>query len=319
MEIHLNSPVLRFKGLPRAEPVVKDNTAIMMYKLCALKYFFRMVLGFTSPDTQPYFAFGKAIHKYREILEVEYLNNLSSPDFKSKEILFDFCHVIALKAAIDTWNKDTNSKVQVGTKWDFLTVERLKKTCNKMKEWWVKEKTIGNIHVIATEQPFTIVLQDEYGNQWIIGGRFDQIIKWNTRLWGRDFKTSSKPDMFFSRSLFPNHQFILYTYSESELHGEQVQGQLIEMIFNDKTKGPEVYNHPVSFTSDQIKNWKVDLFEWLRRIDISRKNDHYPMNENHCNFCEYHGVCKVANENGMMNFLKNNYKHEPWDYTSIRD
>ena len=47
-------------------------------------------------------------------------------------------------------------------------------------------------------------------------GRADQIVKWSGKVWGRDFKTSSKDGAFYQRQLDPNEQFTGYTYAEGK-------------------------------------------------------------------------------------------------------
>src|SRR5215203_2975982 len=56
----------------RYEPKIRDSTSIKSWKTCQRKYFYEIVLGFSSRETPPYFAWGSAYHKFREVLEVAY-------------------------------------------------------------------------------------------------------------------------------------------------------------------------------------------------------------------------------------------------------
>lgn len=303
MEIHKPETVTFMKTFQRNEPIIMDATAIMTYKTCPLKYFYRIVLGMAPKITPPYFAFGTAYHKYREKLEFGIINGLSETQSHT------FAVAEAVKYAMNHFSKGT-----VEAKWSHLTIDLLKKSCNVAFEHWLKERIEGGITVVAFEQPFTLDL-DGY---WF-AGRADQIIKRkNSQVWGRDFKTTSKFTPFYQRGLEPNFQFTGYTWGESKLSHSDVQGQIVEVLVNERQKNniiTKIEPLTTTRTKGQIERWKKDTLLWLSMIDTSRKLDHYPMNEKHCTFCEYHSVCKAPTESGQMSQLRTYFKHQPWDCT----
>src|SRR5258706_12816966 len=159
----------------RYEPKVRDNTSIITAKTCLRKYCLQIVLGFRPKQTAPYCAFGSSYHKFREVLE-----KTSS----MKE---------GLKAAGDYWQKN-GTEPTVGTKYDFMTGKRLLASCMVAFEHWEKERASTQIKVLASEQFFQVTLSD---GVTCIGGRADQILRWNGKIWGRDVKTSSKIGPFY--------------------------------------------------------------------------------------------------------------------------
>lgn len=312
MEVYKDVPRINLLSkYNRHEPTVIDNTALMTYKTCPRKYFLRMVLGFTGKDTEPYFALGSSYHNYREIFEKTWKTEESLP-FQDR---FDYSHVLAVDSAVKKWNIKTGNKEvpAPNTKWDWITLGRLKLSLEVTKNWLNVEKKAGNIIVLVTEQPF--IVQIEPGIYY--GGTADQAVKWNNRLWGRDFKTSSKEANYFKRTLKPSNQFLGYTIAEELLHGSTVDGQLVEVLYNSKSKPPIITPYPNSFNVWEKGIWRKDTVKWMERIAESREKDHYEVSETHCPFCPFHMVCTSTSENAMMATLESKYKVEPWDFQNI--
>lgn len=313
MEIYEGYPKKFMAKLPRHEPVIRDHTAVIHYKKCPRKYFYRIVLGRVPKETPPYFAFGGAYHKFREVLELEYKKLTGG----SVRVFDDVAGLSAcqkgIEAAMQKWNKDGRDPT-VGTRFDFMTGDRLLKSCLVAYKHWEKEKRTGAIIVLATEQAFNIQMPDGSAT----AGRADQIVRWNGRMWGRDFKTSSKDQKYYSRTLDPNDQFTRYTWAEGQLSGEQIQGQIVEVLFNDKKKGPEVYTHIATRSRAQIDRWLVEEAFWNKIMQVAREEDMYPMVEaQECSYCEYHSVCKSSSEHGAMSILENSFNFSPWDCTKV--
>jgi len=292
---------------------------MIVAKECFRKYFFRIVLGFTDKDTPPYFTFGSVYHKFREILELKYME---SPTKDDKEL--DNMILFAIQAALVLAKKLKMTDPMVGTKWEFMTKARLVESCMVAGKHWKREKLMGEIEVLAVEQNFNIEVKDENENPTgiFIGGKADQILRWRGRLWGRDFKTSSQnQEGWYIRSLDPNDQFTRYTWAEAQLNGEHVEGQLIEVMYNAKStkttkKGPKIYPHMATRTEWQLKRWIKEQIFFSKLLDQCREEDIYPMEEKSCVYCIFHSVCKKGSERAMIAKLQAEFKHEPWDCTN---
>lgn len=314
METHKPAIANFMAGFKRHEPVIIDSTAMMAYKTCPRFYFYTMVLGFRPKEDAPYFAFGAAYHKFRESLEREILRGVHEIE------AFNTALSVAVTYATEHLPKQVSD-----TKWDFLTVERLRLSCSEAFKHWLAERINGKIKVVAYEQPFTLQMDD---GTWI-AGRADQIVEWNGAVWGRDFKTSSMTGPWYSRGLEPNDQFTRYTWAESKLHGWnpsdsktqplQVKGQIIEVLHNSKKDGPRIEVYTTQRTQSQLRRWELEHHFWKEMIDKSRDEDMYPMNEKACNFCQFHSVCKAPTESGQMSQLKTYFKVQPWDCTNVPD
>jgi hypothetical protein len=295
----------------RFEPAARDSTAIKACKECWRKYFFSTVLAFRVPKggSPIYFAYGGCYHHFRDILEQEYKKYDNPMDC-------DKCLTPAWKATEKLW---PGNPTPGSNKWDYLTKDYLLLSCVTGFNFWKNEKEKGQFDILATEQSFEVVLP----NGKTSGGRADQIVRWNGRPWGRDFKTTGKTPQWYERSeLDPKDQFYRYTHGESGLLGERIEGQIIEVLFHKKAtktdKGkPFIKSFLVSHTPSQIDRWEKEQVIIERQLDICRNEDIWPACETFCSWCDYHSVCKMGTERGMMAKLEQNWNQRHWDYKNI--
>lgn len=293
----ITPPLVKFMAkYTRHEPVVRDHSSVIRAKECKRKYFYNIVLAFKKKGSSPALHFGSCYHTFREVLE------------KNKD---DEKHLdIAVTAAMEQWKEIGDPPV--GADFDFLTGGRLLKSCLIAYEHWQKEKAQGKVEVIASEQEFIVTLSD--GNTKI-GGRADQIVRWNGKLWGRDFKATSKNSAWYQRLLEPNDQISRYTLGEGLLTGETIQGQLVELLYNTKKEGPKIIPLIATRTPQQIERWEKDQIFYEKILDLCRNEDNYPMEEAGCTYCDYHSVCKQMTEGAMMATLEQHFEQKPWDFT----
>lgn len=277
-------------GLPRSEPFYLDSTAYKTLRICRRKYFYKHVLGRVVPVSynQINLDFGSHYHKFRELLEKEgYRKALD--------------YIMAAKLPF----------VDPKSKYAFLDNHRLAKTCQLAYEDWALEKKQGKIEVIASEQPFTIEIAPDV---WI-GGRADEIIRFNNRLWGRDWKSTSKEKQKFVKTIEISDQADRYIAGEGAMHGQKIQGIMFDVAYNAKTVGPELYTLQATRNDLQIAAWLEEEKLNHRELAVYRENDIWPMDKtSNCDYCDYHKVCKSSNEVTMANILKTEYKFQPWDF-----
>lgn len=316
-EIHQPSKQLFMAKFDRYEPVVIDHTAIITAKKCLRMYFFQIVLGRVPRDEPVVFAWGSAYHKFREVLERAYgIGDEMPKQFDEPKAMEAFQK--AMQAGIEYWQKN-GSEQGPESNFSWMTSARLLRSFAVAFKHWVIEKKRGVIEVIAVEQPFNIELKDGTFR----GGRADQIVRWSGRIWGRDFKTTSKDSAFYQRTLDPNEQFTGYTFCESKLTGgEQVQGQIVELLYNSKPtkkeeRGPEIISLTASRTKWQLDEWEEDHAFWVDIIKMARERDRYPLSEVNCNWCPYHAVCKQGSEASQIYQLETSYKLRPWDHQHL--
>jgi hypothetical protein len=298
---------MKYPSLPRFEPKSYDHSAFKLFKECHRKYLYRIILGRQAPKSkyQVIFDFGKAYHSFREHLELNFQSGKSHEESLA----------LALKVALD-------SPLVAGEgKYEFYNKQRLAQTCLVAFEHWKVEKQRGAIEVIAIEQPFNI----ELGNGKFISGRADQIIRWNGYIWGRDFKTTSKIEQYFTATLDPNDQATRYIYAESKLHigseavknGKFIKGIVFEVIQNTKTTTPKIYNSMITKNKYQLETWEREQLFLHELLDLCIQKDEWAMHESACTFCDYSKVCKAPSESSQENILRNEFQLSPWDHEKV--
>lgn len=300
----------------RYEPLMKGSSAYRLWKTCPRLYFLQVVLGRVPKEQAIVLLWGSAYHHFRYILELKYGVGADAPK-KFDEAKATEAYAEAAMQGLAMFKKEATVQPP-GTKFEFMTPERLLKSFIVAYKHWAKEKQQGRIEVIAIEQVCNIRLADgSYTNM-----RADQIIRWNNKPWGRDFKSTTKDSDFFARSLEPNDQFTRYTLIEGQIVGEPVQGQFVELLYNakptkNKTNGPEIIELTTSRTPIQLAEFEKDNVVTNKQIAISRADDRWPMHEISCPFCPMRGVCTKPTENGMMAHLEMYYDVKPWDNSRV--
>jgi hypothetical protein len=288
--------------LDRYEPENMDHSATKVFKECPRKYFYRIVLGRTAPEGKwaSVFAWGSSIHKFLEL----YYNEETKTS--------------APVEALKIFRSPTNLS------FDFQDKDQLFLAFSLLMKMVDEEKKNGVIQVQAIEQPFILKFPDGIN----IGGRFDQIIKWNGRVWIRDWKTTSKQLQYFKAGLEPNDQAIRYIWAASCLTygvdeegypNKVVDGVLFCAIYLNKTiaskkKGPEITNISSSRNKNQVFRWMKEQMFIHKQMEHCREEDAWPMHEVSCGFCDYRQVCNQPSEASMENMLKTHYVLSPWKH-----
>lgn len=303
METRPNPPKENRHLLPifdRVEPVILSHSMMDEYKKCPRKFFYSTVLGYKPKFTPPYFVFGSAYHKFRELLT---LGHKEAKSYKDPEI-----YKQALIGSINLFKSKLPKGPPPG-KWFHLDLARLLQSCELAYQTWLKERESGLIEVIECELPFNL----SYAGNNRTNGRFDELISWNKQLYIRDYKTSSKPKNWFEPGTEPNDQVSRYIKALSSLTNEPVRGVVFDVMLTDSKKKPEIYSVITSRTRSQLDRWEKDQEFLHAMIDASREHDVYPMYEPSCNFCDYHIVCKSPNTDSMAYKLRSEFKFEPYD------
>lgn len=302
----------------RYEPVALDHSSMIVAKRCIREYFYRVVLGRVPREQFPFFVFGSCYHKFREVLERQYIDAPKSEQDSPDSQLTMFQN--AFNAAMGLWVKKRATDPVVGSQFDFLTKARLAESCAVAFKHWQKEKRDKQIVVLAVEQNFTLQLSD---GEWT-GGKADQIVLWAGKPWGRDWKTSSKEKKFWERIVDPNDQFTRYTWGIEKLSGRPVSGIIIEGLYNAKStkkeqKGPAIWSLLATRSTEQLKQWEKEQVFFNRVLDMVRREDIWPMQEHNCAFCKYHSVCIKPTERAQMAKLEAEFNIEPWDFLERAD
>jgi hypothetical protein len=288
-------------SLPVARPRVFDNSTIASVSRCPRKGYYQYWLNRAPSGTNYAIQFGLGYHKYREILEKLYLKDPNRDDWP-------MYHAVAYDVAVKGWENPP-----IGHSKEYLVETRLRTTCDQAFENWKQEKDAGIFNVLFTEQAFELILPN--GKRY--GGRFDQLLEWHGKLWIRDFKTTSRMGRTYAAQFDPNNQIAGYIWAASELSMRDIEGVMIETIYNTKTKGPEF--HPLLSTRSEghIEQWLETVQDEIGDIEAREERDVWAMRTEACSDyggCYFRDACQKEYWSSIDDWLLANTTHSVWDF-----
>lgn len=311
-------------SLPIVEPEVFDNSMLSTFQRCPRKGFYQYALQRAPAGINFPIQFGVAYHKFRESLEhlynelvVEGGKDLDDPKFRV--LLFE---VAAKRALQVTRLTDPDGKPYYGWKeppvehrHSYLSESRLLITCRDAFETWLDEKEEGKTVIVLTEQSFDLDLPNEER----YGGRFDQLVTLNRNLWLRDFKTTSRMGQGYAARFDPDNQMPGYIWASQRLSDEEVEGVIIEVVYNTKTKGPEFHPFLSTRTPWQIENWVEEVANEIEGVRRHFLNGIFPKRTTACNDyggCFFREACRCDGWPNIERWLLSNTSHSVWDFAN---
>lgn len=246
--------------------------------------------------------FGTAYHGYRERLEKIYQEAPEGIDIKK-------IHALAKGSIVNQYQEP-----DLENKKSHLDKAYLADVCDLAFQKWSREKTSGHYKTIATEVSFELPLPYS-GRSY--GGRFDEIVEWNGKLWVRDFKTKSwLPSV--TNSLYElDHQMSGYIWAAGQTSGRKIEGVLVEIVHILKNKRTII---PImaTRTSEDIEQF----FEWAEhQWDVweeCRDTGRWPMHATTCHDfmkkCSFFDACKGGTYAKAIEWCQENTIEKVWDF-----
>ena len=313
--------------LPIYDIEVFDNSILSTFQRCPRKGFYqyglrRAPLGINYP-----IQFGVAYHKFQEVIENLYKKLIVDGDKKLEDPKTQrLIYELAFSKATEVTRVFQGGVAElswvdppIGHDKEYLTKARLDATCEEAFDAWIEEKREGIIEVILSEQGFDLIISENWPvGPMRYGGRFDQLISWNRKLWLRDFKTTTRMGKTYGQKFDPDNQMSGYVWAGGLLSGQPIEGASIETVYNTKTKGPEFHNHLSTRTDWQIANWKEEAID-----EISTVRDHFvkrtfPKRTDSCNDyggCFFRDACRRDGWGNIQRWLEANTVESFWDFT----
>lgn len=300
--------------LPLVKPKVYDFSMTNTIIRCGRKGYYQYGLHRASVGTNFAIQYGVGYHKFRETIEQLWLKQKEKLDFDIRIIRDKKFQTVVFQHG---WNECTKDwkEPPLGHKHDFLTKNRLASACDQAFETWTHEKQSSRYEVLFTEQAFDLALPS--GRRY--GGRFDQVLEWNRRLWLRDFKTTSRMGKTYGLQFDPNNQFTGYIWAAEKLSGRPIEGVIVDLVYNTKTKGPEFHEFLVTRTRNQIDWWIENIEFELEEIDRMYEKDVWPQRTGSCGDyggCYFRDACKKSNWHTVDKWLRENTEESVWDFAN---
>ena len=294
---NLSLPVIDREGL--------DNSILGALGRCNRLAFYNYRLNRASRAVNYPINFGVAYHEYRDVLEKHYMK-WCLEDKKELEIVRPTLKEISWAMATKDW-KDPPIEHKKG----YLDLGRLEKTCDEAFLMWEQEKLQGYYKVLTTETPFDLKLPS--GRRFY--GRIDQSLLWNNRLWLRDFKTVGRKEDW-KEKYNPDHQFTGYVWAAQQLSGRRVEGVIVDIVYNIKTKGPEFHPTLATRTSEDIAHWLEWIEDEYDNWDRACREGTWPMRTTACGDyggCYFRECCNSGSWASIENWLENKTIYSVWD------
>lgn len=305
------------EGFALSMRAVYDNSMLEYLQRCPRKFFYRYVLNRAPVGVNIPINYGSAYHKFREVLEIEYmrLGLVGAVPTEHVKPIFGVAASEAFKGWVDP---------PIGHKKEYLDGGRLMSALTTAFDSWLSEKSSGLFKVLAPEQGFDLPLTDAFR----FGGRIDQVIEWNRKMWVRDFKTTGRMGASYGGQWDPNHQFTGYAWATEQLSGRSCEGVLLEVVYNTKTKGPEFHYFPSARSPGHVETWKASVVSTLEvlekmMVDLSTRGLlAFPMHTVACNDyggCFYREACRKEFGAQSLSWLEDNTVESIWDFMNPDD
>ena len=319
---------------------VSDNSVNAEYARCPRRGLYKYGLrrGFAGKSWP--IQYGLAYHKYRETVEVLMA--------EARCDLTDEIHEKGIEAATETWEDPP-----VEHKKAYLNLHRLMLALEMARKKVTNERKSGTSVVTRSEDsfdlelPFRVCYECGFANYnmkhefcyWCgsgdsplhpcrHGGRVDQFVKFvtlNNADMIRDFKTTGRMGETYALKFDPNSQLQGYTWSKEQLSGRKADGALIETVYNTKTKGPEIFQHYVTFSSGQQMQWLASVMMetqlirsmWARVEELGYLA--FPQRTNACSDfggCGYRQPCLASSGWEIEQWLENNTIYSHWVFSN---
>ncbi len=249
--------------------------------------------------------YGTGYHTFRETLEQLY-NQWVIKEERPLDDNLILLYETAFAVATKEWEDPP-----LEHKKSYLDLGRLRKACEESFKMWVDEKKQGYYKIIGSETSFEIPLPSGR----LFTGKMDQLLEWNGRLWIRDFKTLGRKEDW-KLKFNPDHQFTGYVWAAEQLSGRAVDGVIVDIVYNIKTKGPEFHPVLANRTAEDIENW----LEWVEHEYDNRERaietGVWPMRTSSCNDyagCFFRTCCSLGSWKAMEEWLLEKTIWSVWD------
>lgn len=297
------------KTLEPSPPPAFDNSILSTHQRCPRRALYEYYLDRAVTAKNWPIQFGTAYHRFREILDEVYLQNVVRGDAELSDIAdqaFDLAWEAALRVEGGFEDPpDENRK-------SYLHEARLRQTCEMAFKRWQEEKATDRVEVLQAEQAFEL----ELPNGEMYTGRMDQIIEWNGDIWVRDFKTTSRMGRTYADNFEPNNQMTGYVWAAQELSGQSVDGVWIEVVYNTKRNGPEFHDFLTTRGPQAIREWKEETQYEIEQARQHESDGIFPKRTTACNDyggCPFREACNMGSWRARENWLKTRTVHSHWD------
>lgn len=290
-----------------------DSTSLGVFKECARKYYYSMVLGYRPHGLSIHLKFGLIVHSALELY-----------DRVKAERGEAFDHEEAVDKVVDhvlteTWDREAERP------WDSEDSYKNRHTLLRTVIWYLEAYKDDPAQTIilangkpAVELTFKLSLGmwvPGGGQDYLFTGHMDRVVEYCGGQYVMDRKTSkSELNARYFKGYSPDNQMSAYSLASNIIYDAPVQGVIID--------GMHIQVGATNFargftlrTEAQLEEWLVETQGWIRLAEHYAEKHFYPMNDKSChNYggCPFREVCS-KDPRVRQNFLDTNFKIERWN------
>ena len=283
-----------------------DSTSIGLYKTCPKKYYYSIVLGHEPRTMAPPLAFGIALHSV-----MERFHKLLASGIDKYTVLMESVKLAGL----------------LGEKLPPGDTARTKETLIRSVVWYFdqfwEDKAVTIIQPNGkpvVEYNFQLPFMDYHGQNVIICGHIDRMVKWQGQVYISDYKTTkyTLDNRFFSQ-FKPGTQIPLYltaclliseTFADlPPANGVIIDGIQLGVNFNRFAR------HVVEFSLEEINEYIIDLQYWITQAMDACKANYFPQNTESCqkySGCHFQEICSKPPARRQA-FLDGSFTKRVWN------
>lgn len=288
-----------------------DSTSLTVFKECARKYYYQIVMGYASRESSVHLTFGIFMHEGLEFYHhcrTAY-DHEQSVRLVVKEMLFR-------------------------TK-DFKSDDKYKNRYNLIKAlvWYMDEKANDPAKTIilnngkpAVELSFRFEIPG--APEFLYCGHMDRIAEFMGKVYVFDVKTTKRQlySEYFD-GYNPHNQMTGYTLGGKVTFSQPVEGVVIDAVqlgVGDPTKPDVGFARMVRGFSlrhqDQLDEWLEQTAYYVKLAASYAKANFWPLNESSCDKffgCQFRSICSKPPKQREV-WLKADFTRRLWDPLQIR-
>lgn len=293
-----------------------DSVSLKEFKTCPRKYYYRIVLGYTSPRISPHLTFGLIYHSSLELYDIMKAKGAGHDEAVS----YTLQHLLT-----KTWDRELSRP-----SFDSEEPTKTRETLIRSILWYLAKfkddpcKTVllhNNKPAVELSFNFeTDIISGLTGEYYILSGHLDRLVEFEGGLYILDRKTTKAAlTDYFIKSFSPDIQMTLYYIAGGIVLNRPIQGLLIDAVqvgVNFSRFGRFV----ITRSQKQLDEFIKDLEYFFSFAEHCAKEEYWPMNECSCsNYggCPYRNIC-TEEPYIRIEYLKNEFLVSKWNPLEVR-
>lgn len=323
-----------------------DTGSLADLKTCPRLYYLKMIEGWTPKGENPHLLFGLICHSAIETYDKALVKGISHEEgvrLAVRHVLEKTGRKQSVLVCTDCNAETDNMKsvmclacssdqlvpFAVHKSWTSDHPNKNLYTLLRTVVWYLEhyKDSHEEIIILANGSPaveiwfrFEIPLLSPKGEQYILSGHIDKLIKIGIGKWFKDIKTTKyQLNSQFFEKFSPDNQMSFYNAGGNIVFEAPLLGGIIDgaQVLVNSTR---FQRGMVQRTKAQLEEWIKDTQVWLHRAEDYAKEMYWPANDTACHHyggCDFKDICN-KDPAVRERFLKTHFKKRVWDPTKER-